>query len=296
MTILVGHVRELWRFPVKSMQGERLDRAIDVGLGQGVAGDRGWAIRAESVGEIQGGKKISELLGCAARYVEEPSDGTTPDVEITLPDGRSVRSDDPSVHAELSTALGVDVTVWPRRPADDVEHYRRRGVIDEAEMRRQFALTDDEPLPDFSGIPVAIMQELTEFVSPRGTYFDSTELHLLTSASLASLAALAPDSRIDVRRFRPNFFVDSGDATGFPEEQWFGRRLRIGELEADVVMIMQRCVMAAHAQADLPYDRSIIRTLVRETGMNLGIGLNVVRPAAVAPGDPVELLDGEDRA
>ena len=93
-----------------------------------------------------------------------------------------------------------------------------------------------------------------------------------------------------MRRFRPNFFVDSGDAAGFPEEEWFGRRMRIGELEAEVVMIMQRCVMAAHAQAELPYDRAIIRTLVRETGMNLGIGLNVVTPAPVAPGDPVELL------
>ena len=291
MTNLVGHVRELWRFPVKSMQGEQLDRAAEVGTGFGVAGDRGWAIRVESAGEIQGGKKISALLRCAARYVEEPAGGATPPVEITLPDGVSVRSDDPGVHAALSEALGVDVTLWPRQTADDVEHYRRRGVIDEAEMRRQFALADDEPLPDFSRIPVALMQELGEFVSPRGTYFDGTELHLLTTASLDSLAALAPDSRIDVRRFRPNLFVDSGDAAGFPEEDWFGRRMRIGELEADVVMIMQRCVMAAHAQADLPYDRSIIRTLVRETGMNLGIGLNVVKPARVAPGDLVELLD-----
>ena len=291
MTALVGHVSELWRFPVKSMQGERLDHAAAVGPGFGVVGDRGWAIRAESVGEIQGGKKISGLLRCSARYVEEPVEGVTPDVEITLPDGATVRSDDPNVHAALSEALEVEVTLWPRRPADDLEHYRRRGVIDEPEMRRQLALADDEPLPDFSKIPVAIMQELTEFVSPRGTYFDSTELHLLTTTSVASLAALAPDSQIDVRRFRPNLFVDSGDAAGFPEEEWFGRRMRIGDLEAEVVIIMQRCVMAAHAQADLPYDRSIIRTLVRETGMNLGIGLNVVTAGPVAPGDPVELVD-----
>jgi uncharacterized protein YcbX len=290
-TTLVGHVRELWRFPVKSMQGERLDRATHVGTGLGIVGDRGWAVRAESVGEIQGGKKIATLLQCAARYVEEPIGGSSPHVEITLPDGATVRSDDPLVHDALSGALGTKVTLWPRRPADDDDHYRRRGVIDEAEMRRQFALADDEPLPDFSGIPAAIMQEVTEFVSPRGTYFDSTELHLLTDTSVATLAALAPDSRIDVRRFRPNFFVDCRERHGFPEIEWFGRRMRIGDVEAEVVMIMQRCVMAAHAQADLPYDRSIIRTLVRETGMNLGIGLNVVTPAPVAPADPVELLD-----
>ena len=198
------------------MQGERLDRAADVGAGFGVVGDRGWAIRAESVGEIQGGKKISGLLRCA-RYVEEPADDVTPPVEITLPDGASVRSDDPGVHAALSDALGVEVTLWPRRPAEDEEHYRRRGVIDEAEMRRQFALADDEPLPDFSRIPVALMQELTQFVSPRGTYFDSTELHLLTTTSVASLAALAPDSQIDVRRFRP-ICSSTRASIGFPRK------------------------------------------------------------------------------
>jgi len=38
----VGHVREIWRYPVKSMVGERLDRG-HVGT-QGLWGDRGWAI------------------------------------------------------------------------------------------------------------------------------------------------------------------------------------------------------------------------------------------------------------
>lgn len=288
--MLVGHVREVWRFPVKSMGGESLDHAVDVGHGFGVAGDRGWAVRVEAIGEIQGGKKIAALLGCAARYLDEPAGPSTPSVEITLPDGNRVRSDDPCVHRALSDVLGTEVTLCARRPADDVEHYRRRAVLDPGEIRRQFALDDDEPLPDFSAIPVALMQELTEFVSPRGTYFDSTELHLLTTASLASFSALAPDSKIDVRRFRPNLVVDTGVSIGYPEEDWFGRRLRIGALEADVVMIMQRCVMAAHAQEDLPYDRSIIRTLVRERDLKLGIGLTVITPAPVAPGDPVELL------
>ena len=39
----VGTVEGLWRFPVKSMLGERLD-AVDVGEG-GIVGDRTFAIR-----------------------------------------------------------------------------------------------------------------------------------------------------------------------------------------------------------------------------------------------------------
>lgn len=39
----VGVVRELWRYPVKSMLGERLDQFF--ATEGGVAGDRAWALR-----------------------------------------------------------------------------------------------------------------------------------------------------------------------------------------------------------------------------------------------------------
>jgi len=39
-------VAELWRYPVKSLQGERLDTA-DVGA-QGLPGDRQWALFDEA--------------------------------------------------------------------------------------------------------------------------------------------------------------------------------------------------------------------------------------------------------
>ena len=51
----VGPVREIWRYPVKSMAGERLDRGR-VGA-RGLLGDRGWAIRDEATGEIHNAKR-----------------------------------------------------------------------------------------------------------------------------------------------------------------------------------------------------------------------------------------------
>ena len=49
--IEVGTVREIWRYPVKGMAGERLDSAmLD---GNGVAGDRLWALRDVARAEIQ---------------------------------------------------------------------------------------------------------------------------------------------------------------------------------------------------------------------------------------------------
>ena len=40
---VVGRVREIWRYPVKSMGGERLSRC-DIEL-NGIYGDRRWALR-----------------------------------------------------------------------------------------------------------------------------------------------------------------------------------------------------------------------------------------------------------
>lgn len=287
----LGVVGQLWRYPVKSMRGERVDGAV-VAPRYGVAGDRGWAVRDETVGEIRSAKRLGALLQCAARYVDEPVGLDTPTVEITLPDGHTVRTDDPVVHSRLSEVLGRPVTVWPRVPASDTEHYRRREPIDQAEMRRQYGLADDEPLPDMSAIPPEMLAELMEYVSPVGTYFDAFEMHLLTTASLDALRRRHPDAGVDVRRFRPNMVVKTNpDVLGeFPEFDWVGRRVRVGGVTVEVLRPMQRCVMIVHSQAELPRDRTILRTLVRETGQNLGVGIRVVEGGTIAVGDAVQLL------
>lgn len=288
---MLGRVRELWRYPVKSMRGERLD-AADVVCTYGIPGDRGWAVRDEAAGEIRGAKKIAALMRLRARYLEEPAGASTPVVEIDLDDGTAVRSDQPDVAARLSARLGRDVTLWPRRPADDLDHYRRGPeTYDEGELRRQLALLPDDPLPDYGSLPPGMLEQLLRYVSPPGTYFDAFPLHLLTTASMASLAGAAPGCTIDVRRFRPNVLLDTRpDLAGFPELDWCGHRLRIGSVVAEVVQPMSRCVMATLAQAELRREPSIMRTLVRETSMNLGVGLDVVEPGHVEPGDAVEIV------
>jgi uncharacterized protein YcbX len=284
-------VCELWRYPVKSMRGERLE-GVDVVRTFGIPGDRGWAVRDETSGEIRGAKKLTELVQCAAHYVDEPVGALTPPAEIDLGNGTTIRSDAPDASASLSERLERPVTLWPRRPPDDLEHYRRVEAINEDEMREQLALLPDDPLPDYAAMtPPELLAELTEYVAPLGTYFDGFELHLLTTASLASLAAAVPSCTIDVRRFRPNILVDTGDdATGFPETDWCGRRLRIGSVLAQVVQPMSRCVMVTLPQAELPAERSIMRALVRETSMNLGVALTVIEPGRIVEGDTVEIV------
>src|SRR3954454_5242299 len=210
------------------MRGERIARAEVVNT-FGIPGDRAWAVRDEASGEIQGAKKISGLLGLAARYLEEPVEDGAPTAEIELPDGGRIRTDDPRIDVALSAAIGRPVTLWPRQPMDAYDHYRRVGVLDETEIRRQLALLPDEPLPDYAArISSEKLAALTTYVAPLGTYFDGYELHLLSTAALSTFGRSIPDSVIDVRRFRPNILLDSGELPGYPEFDWVGRHLRIG--------------------------------------------------------------------
>ena len=57
-------------------------------------------------------------------------------------------------------------------------------------------------------------REVFEFETPPGTYFDLDPLLLVTDATLRSLQRVAPASRIDVRRFRPNFLIETNDVAG----------------------------------------------------------------------------------
>lgn len=282
----VGRVLELWRYPVKSMGGERVERS-DVGV-QGLPADRGWALRDETAAEIRGAKKLPGLLGCAARYRDQPSGDAIPHADIVLPDGARTATDDPQAAARLSTLLGRPVTIWPRQPATDDAHYRR-GMPDspdiEAEMRALFGRLPDEPLPDFS----MFSPEIMEFTSPRGTYFDVAPIHLLTTASLAAVGRDGDASHRDVRRFRPNIVVDTAALAGFAEAGWTGH-LRVGGATLTIDMPTVRCVMTTLPQPSLAKDPSVLRSIVRDGGQNLGLYCSVTSPGRVAVGDAVELL------
>jgi uncharacterized protein YcbX len=285
----VGAVSQVWRYPVKSMVGERVARAsLD---DRGLVGDRGWAARDEERGGIRGAKKIGPLMRLQARYLDEPTaTNRAPNVEITLPDGAgTVTTDDPSVHRVVSDALEHRVTLWPLQPTSDTEHYRR-GPADSddivEELRDLFGRTETEPLPDLSVFP----PEIVEFESPPGTYYDAFPIHVVTTASLRTLARLSPGSEIDVRRFRPNVLVET-DGDGFPEADWLGKRLTVGGgVELEVVAPCPRCVMVTRQIGDdLGQDRRLLRTIVREADQNVGVYATVVRGGPVAEGDAVAL-------
>lgn len=246
----IGTVQELLRYPVKSMGGESLT-AASIGSG-GISNDRGWALQESATGKIASAKNpraFRALLDYAATVDGDSEDAV---VTITGPDDFSVQSSDARHAAELSDAIGRPVTL------------ERAGIVD--------ALYESE-WPDMEGLvisnmsldlPVAMSTEKTSFV-------DLAAVHLLSTASLHALAMLAPESAIDLRRFRPNLVIDTGDAEGFVDTQWVGHDVTIGER---VVLRISdnatRCVMTTLAQGSLPQDRTVLKTLATENQQEFG--------------------------
>ena len=109
-------VATLWRYPVKSMLGETCD-AVELDA-RGVRGDRRFAVR-DAEGKLGSGKNtrrmrhLEGLFTFQARYA-----GDVP--ELTFPDGRRLRGDDPGMHAALSQALRQPVTLAGEQ---DISHF-----------------------------------------------------------------------------------------------------------------------------------------------------------------------------
>lgn len=103
----VGVVKEIRRFPVKSILGEVISSTlIDK---RGLLGDRLWAIRNKS-GKFGSGKttrrfqQMDDLFKYKARL-----EGNIP--IVTMPDGTDFRGDDVAVNDVLTNLLGTQVTL-----------------------------------------------------------------------------------------------------------------------------------------------------------------------------------------
>jgi uncharacterized protein YcbX len=282
----VGTIVQLWRYPVKSMGGERL-AAAHLGL-RGIPGDRGWAVYDEARQGITGAKRLPGLRGCRARYGVEPQENEAPPpAHVTLPDGSEVATDAGDAALRLAAALGRPVSLRSlgRAGTGSAPRLTTQGESPEF-VRALMGVMPGEPLPDMSAFPPERLAMLRE-----GNFFDALPVHLLTRTTLATLAGLAPESVWDERRFRPNLLVEADEKQGYPELAWVGRRVRVGRAVIQIVTGCPRCVMVTQPVDELPQDHHVMRTLVREIRHTAGIYASVVEPGAMRVGDAVERID-----
>lgn len=279
----VGKVRQLSRYPVKSMLGEDLDQAyVDEA---GIAGDRAFAVLDCLTGKVASAKNPRlwrDMLTVRSTLLPSDANGA-PAVRLTMADGTTetvtvTGHPDPA----LSTLLGRDVRLLDRAaPGATIER------MDPDQVR-----TDD----DLSHAQVG--SSMLAAGSPPGTFFDFAPLHLMTTATLAALAAHS-GRPVDAGRFRPNIVVEAPDPTaGFVENLWPGRRLRIGaDVVAEVVISTPRCVVPALRHGDVEPDVALLQVLSRHNRLRLadvgvlpcaGVYARPLESGVIRSGDPVE--------
>jgi uncharacterized protein len=247
----------LWRYPVKSLQGEPMHPArVEA---DGLAGDRQWGIRDQRTGRILTARRRPELLGASATYGgDEPV--------ITLPDGSTVAGQGERTDRQLSEWLASPVSLVP----SSVEAGKAEFFAD---------ATDDA-------------SQAIEFTMPDGRYVDAAPILILTTASLRTAAGHHPNGTWDVRRFRPNVLVDVG-GDGWVEDSWVGHQIQIGAVTLIPTQSCVRCTMVTRPQPGLDADIDVYRTLARHHGGLLGVWSDVVTPGSLSLGDRVIDLASE---
>ena len=154
MSDVVARVAELWRYPVKSMQGELLSEAHVAPTG--IVGDRAWAVVDIDTGLALTGRRAPQLLFAHASMVDD-------DVRITLPDG-SIAADD----AALSE--------WLDRPV------ALARATEATSGRFEIGLAEDDDADRDPSV------EWYEWEGPVGTFHDSKR----TQVSIIGAATVGP--------------------------------------------------------------------------------------------------------
>jgi uncharacterized protein len=256
----VATVAKLWRYPIKSMRGERLNEMTLTE--RGPVGDRLYAMRELKYGSIMSARIWSGMLRLRARCEREPADGAPARVRIELPDGAAVYAGDPGADETLSALFGHPVRLD-----------RPRG---------------DTPL---TTAEIDAITRGDAYLPPRDLY-DENVVHVLATGTLEHLRRLCP-SDFDPRRFRPNIYVDTGAAAeGFVEDGWLGGELEVGASGARIVGMRPalRCAMTVHPQDELRADPAILRTAALHHGAYVGVFAAVGAPGRISVGDPVWLV------
>ena len=242
-------VESIWRYPVKSMAGEKLQSVFV--SDKGLLGDRVYAFVDEASNRAAVVRKWAEnFLNYHPHFASEPDPHLPiPPLQIVMPSGETLTTDDSDLEERISTVFERKLKLMTTAPP---------GLLMEVPM----------------GTLGGALSEVTEFPlgggAPAGAFFDYGCLHLIASSTLNHFQKMYPKGRFDVRRFRPNIVIDS-NADAFIENSWVGRTIMIGdEVVLKVSIPCPRCISVTLAQDDLPRDPSILRAIAEQNMCDLG--------------------------
>ncbi|HEX5254189.1 MAG TPA: MOSC N-terminal beta barrel domain-containing protein [Mycobacterium sp.] len=235
-------VQALFRYPVKSMLGETLDRLlVDE---HGAEGDRRLALVDGETGHVASAKNPRlwrDLLTCTAHA---DSQG----VRISMPDGSDVAADDPGVDELISRLTGRRVRLVAQRP---------EGAT--------LVRPDPEKLLEL-GLDAEVGGRILRIAAatPGESFTDEAPLHAITTATLGHIG-------VEALRYRPNLVITTPpDYPPYAENDWVGGELVIGKTRLRVLTATSRCVVPTLEHGPLPRAPQALRIPAAENRLNTG--------------------------
>jgi len=269
---------DIWRYPVKSCRGERLEESQVEPWG--LAGDRRWMI-VDSTGYVVTARDYPRLVlvtpqvnGGGQITLSSPG---LPDLTVPVPSGEDL----------------VSVTVWSSdlaaSPASEEAGAWLSKII--GDPVRLVYLDDPTRRPTNP----AYSRD-----GDRVSFADGYPLLLTSEASLDALnnwiaeGPRAAEGPLPMRRFRPSVVISGAPA--WAEDSW--RRLRIGPVSFRNAKGCDRCVFTTIDPDTAAKGHEPLVTLARHRRWDgkIWFGINLIPDnpgpdAVIRPGDPVEVLD-----
>lgn len=265
-------IESIWRFPLKSAQGESLGQAA-IGA-DGPTGDRAWAcVTADGmVVSAKHPRRWGRLLFVTAAL------SATGQVTIRVPGGPPLPAGTPAADEALSAWLGQPV--------------RLASVVPEGARLHRLWPAEPGMIPEWAASAArgqAGAEEITAIsgARPGGRFTDFAAIHLVTTHALAGLRQAGVPA--DVRRMRPNLVLS------LDREPEPGDTIAAGpDVTLRVLVPTPRCAIPAAAQPGLPDAPELLRELGRHHHMQIpglgraacfGVYARVITPGTVTVGD-----------
>ena len=262
---VVGHVETLWRYPVKSMRGEKLQEAY-AGFA-GIYGDRAYAFHSAAAPKgfpYLTAREQQEMLLYRPAY-RNPEQMAKPlnfaEVEALSPGLTPIYADATTAMLDVETPGGDKLAINDPRLIESLRH----GIPERHELtllQSDRAMTDCRPISLFS---IQTVQQLGQEVG----------------------------ANLDKRRFRANIYADLELGKPFQEEEFVGRTLRIGSRVMIAVLAREsRCKMITLDPDTAQASPEIMRWLTRAHEGKAGVYAAVLVEGIIRPGDEIFLMDG----
>ena len=260
----IGTVESLWRYPVKSMRGAEMPEVF-MGF-SGIYGDRCYAFKnsAARKGFPYLNANVQQQMLLYSPQFRYPERASKP----------------PNLTEAISIAPGVT-------PANgDAEDM----VLDIVTPSGEIVSVDDPALIKLLGEGISEKNQLTLVRSDRAL----TDCRPVSLISLQTIRQIESElsMAIDKRRFRANIYFNfASDNGGFAEDNFVGRRLRIGSKAT--VMVLERdprCKMISLDPNTGKHNPKVLRRVAQAHGNLAGVYCAVLVEGVLKKGDLIELV------